>query len=294
MNPQDVANTPQKTSKTGDPAGFLKVPTDTSTQSFTVEAQIANADIMDGTVATQKLNTTGDAAGFLKIPTDTSTGQFTVASSVDGTEFADNSVTTAKLQDAAVTTDKLADSSVTAAKIASETITANQIANFTLTNTKIAEGTLTANNCSFTRRSMTGFDPDGFSNAGIVVVNRNDSTFSKAWTLSGGCLADNSVTAAKLDTTISNVISSMPALEFGQSNTLSISAGSHTTVDITFAATKTEAPLLFATLQTASADATVSVTVQSVTNQQASIIVANTGTADITDGTLDWLAISGR
>lgn len=287
--------TPAKTSVTGDAAGYLKV-SQTSSVAFEVEQQIKTDDLADNQVTAGKLAanaitpshtaTTGDSTGYLIIPEDRSLDAtpFTVSNALDG----------GKLADGTITTDKLADSSVTSAKIANDAVSTGKIANNAITNAKIADGTVTATQCTFHNTKMAGYDPDDYSNAGIVVVSRNDGAFSKAWTLSGNCLADNSVTAAKLDTALSNAISSMPALEFGQSNTLTISAGSHTAVDVTFTTTKTEAPLVFATLQTSSADATVSVTVQSVTNSQASIIVANTGATDITDGTLDWLAISGR
>lgn len=295
VNRSDVNVTPAKTSVTGDAAGYVKV-SQTSTTQFEIEQSIKTDDVGDNQVTAGKLAanaitpshtaTTGDSTGYLVIPEDRSLDStpFTVSNTLDG----------GKLTDGSVSTDKLADAAVTGGKIAGSTITATNILNETITANELHDGTVTAAKCNFNRTKMASYDPDGFSNAGIVVVNRNDSAFSKAWTLSANAIADGAITSAKLESSLANVISSMPSIEFGQSSSLDIPAASHITVDVTFSATKTEAPLAFATLQTSSADATVSVTVQSVTNSQVSFTVANTGSTDISGATLDWLTVSGR
>lgn len=93
---------------------------------------------------------------------------------------------------------------------------------------------------------------------------------------------------------IGAIVASVPSMEYGTSNSITVSAGSHTAVDVTFAAAKTEAPVVFPAIQCATAGVNLIATVQSVTNSQASIVVTNLGTTDVEGVTVDWLALSGR
>lgn len=102
--------------------------------------------------------------------------------------------------------------------------------------------------------------------------------------------ASDAVSLSKLGT----IVASTPSMEYGTSNSVSVSAGSHTVVDVTFGTAKTEAPVVFTSLQCPTAGANIIATVQSVTNAQASIVVVNLGTTDVSDVTVDWLALSGR
>lgn len=87
------------------------------------------------------------------------------------------------------------------------------------------------------------------------------------------------------------VVQSMPALEFGTSNSLTVPGNSNVTGEITFAAPKTEAPLIFCSIQ---GMADLHCVVEQVTNQQFAFRVYNAGNADAEAVTLDWLAVSGR
>lgn len=93
---------------------------------------------------------------------------------------------------------------------------------------------------------------------------------------------------------IGAVVASTPSMEHGTSNSVSVAANAHTLVDITFGTAKTEAPIVFTSIQHATAGVSLICTVQSVTNQQASLCVTNLGTTDLSNITIDWLAISGR
>lgn len=90
------------------------------------------------------------------------------------------------------------------------------------------------------------------------------------------------------------VVASTPSMEYGTSNSVSVPANAHTLVDVTFGTAKTEAPIVFTSVQHATAGVNLICTVQSVTNQQASLCVTNLGTTDVDNITVDWIAISGR
>lgn len=110
-------------------------------------------------------------------------------------------------------------------------------------------------------------------------------------------ITDGAITTIKLNEGIQSQLSflaSVPALEFGTSNSVTIGANSHTVVDITFGSTKTEEPVVFPAIQSATAGVNLIATVQSVTNAQCSICITNLGTTDVSDVTVDYLAISGR
>lgn len=110
-------------------------------------------------------------------------------------------------------------------------------------------------------------------------------------------IANDAIQAAKLSTDIQEQLTflqTIPSIEFGTSNSTSVNANSHTVVDITFGSTKTEEPVIFPAIQCATAGVNLIATVQSVTNAQCSICITNLGTTDVSDITVDYLAISGR
>lgn len=94
---------------------------------------------------------------------------------------------------------------------------------------------------------------------------------------------------------IGAVTASVPSMEYGTSNSIQTISGSSTVnVDITFGSAKTEAPVVFTSLQCPSQGVQLVCTVQSVTNTQASLSITNLGTVDVQNVTVDWLALSGR
>lgn len=110
-------------------------------------------------------------------------------------------------------------------------------------------------------------------------------------------IADGAIQSAKLATTIQEQLTflqTVPSIEFGTSNSTTVSANSHTVIDITFGSTKTEEPVVFPAIQCATAGVNLIATVQSVTNAQCAICITNLGTTDVSDVTVDYLAISGR
>lgn len=108
-------------------------------------------------------------------------------------------------------------------------------------------------------------------------------------------IADKNVTTDKLEDSIQQQLTflqTVPAMEFGTSNSVDVSANSNATVDITFGSVKTEAPVVLCGLQHESGN--LACIVSGVTNQQCSIIVYNLTSTDVTGVTVDYLAISGR
>lgn len=93
---------------------------------------------------------------------------------------------------------------------------------------------------------------------------------------------------------IGGFVKTIPAMEFGTSNSVTVPGNSHALVDVTFHGAKTEVPVVFPAIQCPTAGVNLVATVQSVTNSQASICVTNLGTADVDNITVDFLAISGR
>lgn len=93
---------------------------------------------------------------------------------------------------------------------------------------------------------------------------------------------------------IGAIVASTPSMEYGTSNSVTVQAGSHTVVDITFGSAKTEVPIVFPSIQCATAGVNLIATVQSVSNSQCAICVTNLGTTDVSDVTVDYLAIYGR
>lgn len=108
-------------------------------------------------------------------------------------------------------------------------------------------------------------------------------------------ITDKAVTSSKLEESIQQQLSflqTVPAIEFGTSNSVDVGANSNATVDITFGSVKTEAPVVLCGLQHESGNLTCIVT--GVTNQQCSVTVYNLASTDVTGVTVDYIAISGR
>lgn len=93
---------------------------------------------------------------------------------------------------------------------------------------------------------------------------------------------------------IGAVVASTPTITYGTSNSITVGANAHTLVDVTFPSTLTEVPVVFPAIQCATAGVNLIATVQSVSNTQASICVTNLGTTDVSDVTVDYMALSGR
>ena len=129
------------------------------------------------------------------------------------------------------------------------------------------------------------------------VIDRTnaDTELNSKFPVSTDNIADNSVTNTKLATEIQQQLTflqSVPAMEFNTSNAIDIQANSNTRLDITFATTKTEEPIVLCGLQHESGNLACVVT--GVTNQQFSVTVYNLTSTDVSGVTIDWLAISGR
>ena len=107
-------------------------------------------------------------------------------------------------------------------------------------------------------------------------------------------IAAGTISAINLDTDIQNQLSflaSLPAMEFGTSDSFDIQANSYYDCTVTFN-TKTTIPIVLCGLQHETGN--MACTITSVTNQQFSARVFNLTTTDITAAKIDWLAISGR
>jgi hypothetical protein len=107
-------------------------------------------------------------------------------------------------------------------------------------------------------------------------------------------IADGTISAIELDSDIQNQLSflaSLPAMEFGTSDSFDIQANSYYDCTVTFN-TKTTIPIVLCGLQHETGN--MSCTVTSVTNQQFSVRVFNLTATDITAAKIYWLAISGR
>lgn len=288
----DVNVTPAKTTVSGDAAGFLKI-SSTDAVSFQVQAQAQTDDIANSAITTDKVAdsavtpakilTTGDADGVLHYPTSGTIGSGLAIGQVQTADIADSAVTADKINDGAVTSDKFGDKTVTTAKLADSAVTSLKIGSSAVEINKISWNT-----------KLDSYKPEGYSHGGVVVRYRNDSRLNYAEKLSGTIISDGTLPATALVSDLQTLISSIPAIVHGQSNSVTVSANSVAQVDVSFGSTLAEVPVVFASLQTASGTADVSITVQSVTNAQASFIVTNHTSADITDGTLDWLAVAGR
>lgn len=129
------------------------------------------------------------------------------------------------------------------------------------------------------------------SNIEPMISNINDNV--TGYTAGDGLVLDKANKQFSIEPTLYAFLQTVPALEFGTSNSIVVPANSQIAIDIEYAA-KTETPVIFTNLQYAATSGKISAYVQSATNQQASIVVVNTGDTDAGDVTVDWLAVSGR
>lgn len=169
------------------------------------------------------------------------------------------------VEDGSITEAKIADGSITEAKIATHAVAYSQLANASVAEEKLANTSVTT-----------------------AKIKDNAVTTTK--------IAQNAITSDRLSSDIRSQLTfleSVPSLVFGTSNSVTVSANSYTTVDVTFAQ-QTEVPVVFTSLQCATASVDLTAHVQSVTNTQASIVVHNAGSTDVSDVTVDYLAIAGR
>lgn len=90
---------------------------------------------------------------------------------------------------------------------------------------------------------------------------------------------------------IGAIVATMPAIDFGASNSLQVSANSSITADITFNSTKSDVPNVYCQVHSS---VRVSCAVEQVTNSQASIKLYNDTNSDADAVIIDWLAVSGR
>lgn len=163
-----------------------------------------------------------------------------------------------------VDTENIADGAITQDKLATYAVGSNEIQDEAILTANLADGAVTSTK---------------LATSAVQTTN----------------ITDASVTTAKLDASIQALLTflqSVPALEFNTSNSFSVSANSYATMDISFGSTKTEAPIVLCGLQHTDGNMTCIVT--GVTNQQFSVRVYNLSSTDVSNVTLDWLAISGR
>lgn len=288
----DVNVTPAKTTVSGDAAGFLKI-SSSDAVSFQVQAQAQTDDIANSAVTTDKVRdaaitpakilTTGDADGVLHYP----------ASGTIGSGLAIGQVQTADIADSAVTADKIAAGAVTSSKFGDKTVTTAKLADSAVTEGQIARNAVSISKIHWDSK-LASYTPEGYSLGGVVVRYRNSGLLGYAEKLSGAIIADGSLPLTALVSDLQTLINSIPAIVHGQSNSVTVSANSVAQVDVSFGSTLAEVPVVFASLQTASGTADVSIAVQSATRAQASFTVTNHTATDITGATLDWLAVAGR
>lgn len=115
--------------------------------------------------------------------------------------------------------------------------------------------------------------------------------------VTGAKVLDGEISEPKLSKGVQDMLtflSTVPEIDFGTSNDVSVPANSIASVDVTFAHPKTEAPVVFVGVQHPTNYGELTWHVRNSTNQQCTIIIANHGNADATGVTVDWLAISGR
>ena len=107
-------------------------------------------------------------------------------------------------------------------------------------------------------------------------------------------ILDGSINAIDLSESIQSQLSflaSVPELEFGTSNSFTVSGNNYTDVPITFT-TKPEEPIVLCSLQNATGN--IAYVLTGITNQQFTARVYNLSSTDVSGITLNWLTISGR
>ena len=163
-----------------------------------------------------------------------------------------------------------------------------------ITNREAADTTLQNN---ITAETTARNQEDTKLQSGIDEINAKfpvatDSIADNA--ITSNKIADGTISAIDLDSSIQNQLSflaSLPAIEFGTSDSFDIQANSYYDCTVTFN-TKTTIPIVLCGLQHETGN--MACTITSVTNQQFSARVFNLTATDITAAKIDWLAISGR
>ena len=141
-------------------------------------------------------------------------------------------------------------------------------------------------------------EEDGKLQSGIDEINAKfpvatDSIADNA--ITSNKIADGTISAIDLDSSIQDQLSflaSLPAMEFGTSDSFDIQANSYYDCTVKFNA-KTTMPIVLCGLQHATGNMACTV-ITSVSNQQFSARVFNLTATDIAAAKIDWLAISGR
>ena len=221
-----------------------------------------NADTALGNRITQETIARTQADTQLQANIDTETNQRKAADTQLQTNLG-NEVTRAK-----------------AAEVANSTAITNEV-----TRATTAEQTLTTNLGNEVTRAKAA-----------EVANANSITSLQGrFPIQTDDIGVSQVTNAKLEYSIQQQLTflqTVPAMEFGTSNSVDVSANSNVTVDVTFGSTKTKAPIVLCGLQHTSGN--LSCIVTGVTNQQFSVTVYNLSSTAVSGVTIDWLAISGR
>ena len=122
----------------------------------------------------------------------------------------------------------------------------------------------------------------------VATANIADGAVSSDKILNG------SINANDLNENIQSQLSflaSVPEIEFGTSNSFTVSGNNYTDVTVTFTA-KTGEPIVFCSLQHTMGNLAYVLT--DITNQQFTARVYNLSSTDVSDITLNWLTISGR
>lgn len=96
-----------------------------------------------------------------------------------------------------------------------------------------------------------------------------------------------------VESSLAAYLATLPDIEHGYSDALSLAAGASTSFDVTFSSTKTEAPQVLVSVMGNGVTSVVAV-VQSATTTGATVKVTNLGSSAVSNVTVDWLALSGR
>lgn len=104
--------------------------------------------------------------------------------------------------------------------------------------------------------------------------------------------AENNLT--QLYGQLASIVNAIPDFEYGYSDSFSIVAGSSTSVDITFNKTFNETPQVFTTCFCNTDMNIITEFVKYVSTTKCTVKVFNGGTTDVSDVTIDYLALAGR
>ena len=108
-------------------------------------------------------------------------------------------------------------------------------------------------------------------------------------------ILDGTITTADLNVDTQNLLSflaSMPAIQYGTSNSVDIDSNGYADVTVSFSAAKTEAPVVICGIQHDSGNLNCVVT--QVTNLQFAARIYNLGATSVTGVALDYITLSRR